>query len=65
MVTSRVRLPKFGTGGRPALFSLLHVVHLAELRSRSGEPSSDQLEDDDRLRLVHFEEHRGVHVDAR
>src|SRR5688500_18109236 len=43
---------------------LLHVVHLAQLRRLPCDHALDQFEQDDGLRLVDLEEHRGMHVDA-
>ena len=40
------------------------AVHLAELGGRARDPALHELEEHDRLRLVDFEEHRGVDVDA-
>ena len=38
------------------------MVDLAELRCRACHPAPDEFEEHDWLRLVHFEEHRRVHV---
>jgi hypothetical protein len=39
-------------------------VNFTRFWGRSGKPAFDHLEQDNRLRLVHFEEHSGVHINA-
>ena len=56
--------PTAARGSVPVTWLLADRMQLANFGLRSGHPSFDQLEQDDRLRFVHLEEHSCMNVDA-